>query len=92
VSAFLPSILSLWSLIHHSSWRPFFYFLEKRIVMALTDCMVLNLADRAKGAVGNVRGALVGDREDQARYQEIHDKGLTQQRRAEQDIQKQADA
>ncbi|KAI9784602.1 MAG: hypothetical protein M1839_001824 [Geoglossum umbratile] len=48
------------------------------------------IADRARGAVGNAASALAGDRDEQARYQEMHDRGKTQQRSAELDIQKQA--
>ncbi|KAI9767809.1 MAG: hypothetical protein M1840_005490 [Geoglossum simile] len=50
------------------------------------------IGDRAKGAIGNATSAIVGDRDEQGRYQEMHDKGKTQQRSAEHDIQKQSGA
>jgi len=50
------------------------------------------IVDRAKGAVGNAASAIVGDRDEQARYQQMHDAGKAQQRSAEHDIQKQSGA
>ncbi|KAH0498895.1 hypothetical protein TgHK011_006121 [Trichoderma gracile] len=50
------------------------------------------LSDRAQGAVGSAVAGLARDKEGQARYEELHDKGKTQQRGAEVDIQKQAEA
>ncbi|KAI9709826.1 MAG: hypothetical protein M1812_007618 [Candelaria pacifica] len=49
-------------------------------------------ADRAKGAIGGGLAGLTGDREKQQEYQQRHDVGKTQQRSAEADIQKQANA
>lgn len=48
--------------------------------------------NRVQGAVGNTVSSLTGDREGQKEYQDIHDSGKTQQRGAEHDIQKQAEA
>jgi hypothetical protein len=42
--------------------------------------------------VGGAASARVGDKDEQARYQDMHDQGKTQQRSAENDIQKRADA
>lgn len=50
------------------------------------------LSDRASGALGNAVAGVTGDRVKQAEYQNQHDVGKTQQRGAEHDIQKQADA
>jgi hypothetical protein len=70
---------------------PLFYPGYWVLAVSITDG-TCNSADRAKGAVGNAASAIVGDREGQARYQEMHDKGKTQQRSAEYDIQKQGEA
>lgn len=48
--------------------------------------------DRVSGAVGSAVAGLTGDRTKQAEYQNKHDAGKTQQRGAEYDIQKQAEA
>jgi phytoene/squalene synthetase len=48
--------------------------------------------DRVAGAVGSAVAGLIGDRAKQAEYQDRHDAGKTQQRGAEHDIQKQAEA
>lgn len=48
--------------------------------------------DRFTGQLGNAAAALVGDREKQAEYQTQHDVGKAQQRGAEHDIQKEAEA
>ncbi|KAK4122493.1 hypothetical protein N657DRAFT_647201 [Parathielavia appendiculata] len=48
--------------------------------------------DRVTGAVGSAVAGLTGDRAKQAEYQDRHDTGKTQQRGAEHDIQKQAEA
>ena len=50
------------------------------------------IKDRAHGALGGAATGITGDREKQLKYQEMHDDGKTQQRSAEHDIQKQADA
>ncbi|KAI9823749.1 MAG: hypothetical protein M1832_002306 [Thelocarpon impressellum] len=50
------------------------------------------VADRAKGAVGGVVAGVTGDREGQERYRAQHDIGKTQERSAEMDIQRQANA
>lgn len=47
------------------------------------------VADRVTGAVAGGIAGLTGDREAQLKAQEQHDKGKTQQRGAEVDIQKQ---
>lgn len=47
------------------------------------------VADRVRGAVGGAVAGLTGDREAQLRAQEQHDRGKTQQRGVEADIQKQ---
>lgn len=47
------------------------------------------VADRVKGAAGSTAAQFMGNREDQQYYQEMHDKGKTQQRGAEYDIQRQ---
>lgn len=49
-------------------------------------------ADRVAGAVGGAVAGVTGDRAKQAEYQSQHDTGKTQQRGAEYDIQKQAEA
>lgn len=48
------------------------------------------MTDRVKGAVGGAAAQFTGNREEQERYQQIHDAGKTQQRGAEADIQRQA--
>lgn len=50
------------------------------------------ISDRVTGTLGSAAAGLTGDRAKQAEYQDIHDTGKTQQRGAEHDIQKQADA
>lgn len=50
------------------------------------------VSDRAAGALGSAVAGVTGDRSKQAEYQRQHDVGKTQQRGAEHDIQKQADA
>ncbi|GFP52651.1 hypothetical protein ACSS6W_003263 [Trichoderma asperelloides] len=50
------------------------------------------MGDRVQGTVGGAVAGLTGDKEGQAHYEELHDKGKTQQRGAEHDIQKQAEA
>lgn len=50
------------------------------------------VSDRAAGALGNAVAGVTGDRAKQEEYQRQHDIGKTQQRGAEHDIQKQADA
>lgn len=50
------------------------------------------VADRVQGSIGGAVSSLTGDKEGQARYQEMHDAGKTTQRGAEYDIQKQAEA
>lgn len=49
-------------------------------------------ADRVKGAVGSGFANITGNPQAEAEYQRQHDTGKTQQRGAEHDIQKQADA
>lgn len=44
------------------------------------------IGDRVAGTVGGGAAALVGDREEQRRWQERHDEGKTRQRGAEADI------
>jgi len=48
------------------------------------------IQDRAQGALGNIGSAVLGDHEQQIKYQDLHDEGKTRQRGAEADIQKQA--
>ncbi|RFU77574.1 mismatched base pair and cruciform dna recognition [Trichoderma arundinaceum] len=50
------------------------------------------IGDRVQGTVGGAVSGLTGDREGQAHYESLHDKGKTQQRGAEHDIQKQGEA
>lgn len=50
------------------------------------------IGDRAQGAIGGAIAGLTGDKEGQQHYQDMHDRGKTQQRGAERDIQKQTDA
>jgi hypothetical protein len=50
------------------------------------------VGDRVSGAVGGAVAGLTGDRVKQDEYQAQHDSGKTQQRGAEIDIQKQAEA
>ena len=50
------------------------------------------VSERVTGAAGAAFSGLTGDRDAQAAYQDRHDVGKTQQRSAESDIQKQADA
>lgn len=50
------------------------------------------IADRATGTVGGAIAGLTGNKAAQAEYQKQHDAGKTQQRGAEHDIQKQAEA
>ncbi|KAL2127022.1 hypothetical protein VTI74DRAFT_11470 [Chaetomium olivicolor] len=50
------------------------------------------VGDRVSGAVGSAVAGLTGDRAKQAEYQDRHDTGKAQQRGAEHDIQKQAEA
>jgi len=49
-------------------------------------------ADRLAGTVGGAAASLTGDRAKEAEYQKQHDTGKTQQRGAEHDIRKQAEA
>ena len=48
--------------------------------------------DRVHGALGGAGAGLTGDKEQQEKYRLMHDDAKTQQRSAEIDIQKQADA
>jgi hypothetical protein len=50
------------------------------------------VGDRISGAVGSAAAGLIDDRTKQTEYQNKHDAGKTQQRGAELDIQKQAEA
>ncbi|KAL2023170.1 hypothetical protein VTK56DRAFT_3776 [Thermocarpiscus australiensis] len=50
------------------------------------------VGDRVTGAVGSAVAGLTGDRSKQAEYQDRHDAGKSQQRGAEYDMQKQAEA
>jgi hypothetical protein len=50
------------------------------------------VGDRVTGALGSAAAGLTGDRAKQEEYQAKHDTGKTQQRGAEIDIQKQAEA
>ncbi|CRG86115.1 hypothetical protein PISL3812_03118 [Talaromyces islandicus] len=45
------------------------------------------ISDRAQGAVGNIGAAITGDREGQAKYQDIHDEGKARQRGVEAELQ-----
>lgn len=47
------------------------------------------ISDRVSGTVGGAVAGLTGNREEQAKAQQLHDQGKTQQRGAEHDIQKQ---
>ena len=48
--------------------------------------------DRVHGALGGAGAGLTGDKEQQEKYRLMHDDAKTQQRSAEMDIQKQAEA
>lgn len=48
------------------------------------------IGDRVQGTVGGMVSGLTGNRDDQEKYQRMHDDGKTAQRSAEADIQKQA--
>ncbi|KAJ2894775.1 hypothetical protein MKZ38_007235 [Zalerion maritima] len=50
------------------------------------------VGDRVTGAVGGAVSGITGDRQEQLKYQDQHDKGKTLQRGAEHDIEKQAQA
>jgi len=50
------------------------------------------IGDRVQGTVGGAVSGATGDKQGQAHYEQLHDKGKTQQRGAEHDIQKQAEA
>ena len=50
------------------------------------------ISNRAEGAVGSAFAGITGDKDGQAHYNQLHDQGKSQQRGAEHDIQKQADA
>lgn len=50
------------------------------------------ISDRVSGTVGGAVAGITGNTAAQAEYQKQHDTGKTQQRGAEHDIQKQADA
>jgi uncharacterized protein YjbJ (UPF0337 family) len=50
------------------------------------------IQNRAQGALGNVGAAVLGDRDQQAKYQDMHDEGKARQRGVEAELQKQADA
>lgn len=50
------------------------------------------ISDRAKGAVGGAAAALTGDRQEQAKYADVHDEGKTRQRGVELELEKQAEA
>jgi hypothetical protein len=53
---------------------------------------VSGVSDRVTGTIGGAVAGLTGNQNAQAVYQEQHDDGKTQQRGAEYDIQKKADA
>lgn len=46
------------------------------------------IQDRAQGALGNIGAAVTGDREGQAKWQDVHDQGKVRQRGVEADLQK----
>ncbi|OJJ44356.1 hypothetical protein ASPZODRAFT_153814 [Penicilliopsis zonata CBS 506.65] len=48
------------------------------------------VTDRAAGALGSVGAAIVGDREEEQKWRDVHDEGKTRQRGAEADIQRRA--
>ncbi|EXJ77127.1 hypothetical protein A1O3_10285 [Capronia epimyces CBS 606.96] len=50
------------------------------------------VSDRIQGSLGSAVAGLTGDREEQAKYNEIHDEGKTRQRGVEVDLDKQASA
>jgi hypothetical protein len=50
------------------------------------------MGNRAQGAIGSAISGLTGDERGQAHYDEMRAEGKTQQRSAEHDIQKQAEA
>ena len=50
------------------------------------------IKDRVKGTAGGIAAGVTGDREKQEKYQLQHDDAKAQQRSAEHDIRKQADA
>ncbi|QKX56956.1 uncharacterized protein TRUGW13939_04064 [Talaromyces rugulosus] len=45
------------------------------------------ISDRAQGALGNIGAAVTGDRETQAKYQDLHDVGKARQRGVESELQ-----
>lgn len=45
------------------------------------------VSDRAQGALGNIGAAITGDRESQAKYQDLHDEGKARQRGVEAELQ-----
>ncbi|KAF3357908.1 hypothetical protein VDGD_08633 [Verticillium dahliae] len=50
------------------------------------------VGNRLQGSIGGAVAGLTGDKSGQQHYQDLHDTGKTQQRGAEHDIQKQAEA
>lgn len=46
------------------------------------------VTDRARGALGAVGSAVLGDQEGQQKWQDVHDEGKTRQRGVEADLQK----
>lgn len=50
------------------------------------------VSDRVQGSLGSAVAGLTGDREEQAKYNEIHDEGKTRQRGVEVELDKEASA
>jgi hypothetical protein len=50
------------------------------------------MGDRVQGTVGSAVAGVTGDKSGQEHYEALHDKGKTQQRGAEHDIQKQGES
>lgn len=47
------------------------------------------VTDRARGAMGAVGSAVLGDKDGQEKWQDVHDEGKTRQRGVEAELQKQ---
>lgn len=50
------------------------------------------ISDRAQGTLRSVGAAVIGDREEEAKWRDVHDEGKARQRGVEADLQKRADA
>lgn len=50
------------------------------------------VSDRAQGKLGGIGAAVVGDREEEEKWRQVHDEGKVRQRGAEEDIDKKGGA